>query len=301
MAAWTHAFRLKARAKLNLALFVGAVAPNGMHELRSLAASLTLADDVLFEPHDGDFCVECEGFEVPERDNLAFRAAAALGVEAHGVRIRIEKRIPARAGLGGGSADAAASLIGLARISRERGSVEYSDADMRAAAASLGSDVPACLVSGFKTIAGTGDLVHPVSIALPPWGVALLKPAVDMPTEVAYKLIDDHAPDLQHRSEPIARRDRSGDVSATIRSRMYAEFCKSLHNDFDAIVRRELPDVASAHGRLRSAGADATMLCGSGSTVAGFFQSLADAEDALARLVLARDEWTAAVEFADGD
>ncbi|HEY5095998.1 MAG TPA: 4-(cytidine 5'-diphospho)-2-C-methyl-D-erythritol kinase [Candidatus Eremiobacteraceae bacterium] len=301
MAAWTRAFRLKARAKLNLTLYVGAVLPNGLHELRSLAASLTLADDVLFEPHDGDFGVICEGLDIPERDNLAFRAAAALGVKARGVRIRVGKRIPARAGLGGGSADAAAALIGLARISREGGSVEYSDAELNAAAAALGSDVPACLLAGFKAIAGTGDLVHPLSIASPPWGVALLKPADGLSTEVAYKLIDTNADDLQRSSESIARRDRSGDLSAHVRSGMYAEFCKSLHNDFDSMVRRDLPDVARAHDRLRSAGADATMLCGSGSTVAGIFRSVADAEAALARIALARDEWSAAAGFSDGE
>jgi 4-diphosphocytidyl-2-C-methyl-D-erythritol kinase len=301
MAAWTRAFRLKARAKLNLALYVGAVSPNGLHEVRSFAGSLTLCDDVSFEPHDGDFSVVCEGLDIPERDNLAFRAAAALGVDARGVKIRIEKRIPARAGLGGGSADAAASLIGLARISRERGSVEYSDADLCSAAASLGSDVPACLLSGFKTIAGTGDLVQPMPVAAPSWGVLLLKPAADLSTAVAYKLIDENAHELERPSAPIAHRDRSDDVSASIRSQMYADFCKSLHNDFDAVVCRELPGVASAHGRLRSAGADATMLCGSGSTVAGFFRSLADAEEALARIALARDEWAAAAGFADDD
>src|SRR5471032_1877738 len=86
MAAWTRAFRLKAWAKLNLTLYVGAVRPNGLHEVRSFAGSLTLCDDVSFEPHDGEFSVICEGSDIPERDNLAFRAGAALGVQARGVR-----------------------------------------------------------------------------------------------------------------------------------------------------------------------------------------------------------------------
>jgi len=301
MAAWTCAFRLKARAKLNLALYVGAVCPNKLHEVRSFAASLTLCDDVSFEPHEGEFSVICEGMDIPEGDNLAFRAAGALGFGAHGVRIRIEKRIPARAGLGGGSADAAAALIGLARISRECGSVDYSDADLGTAAASLGSDVPACLFSGFKTIAGTGELVHPMSIAAPAWGVALLKPAAGLSTEAAYKLIDGSRRGPERPPDPISRRDHSSDVSANVRSEMYADFCTSLHNDFDAIVQRELPGVASAHDRLRLAGADATMLCGSGSTVTGFFRSVADAEAALTRIELKRGEWSAAAGFANDD
>ena len=121
MAAWTRAFLLKARAKLNLALSLGSVRANGLHEVRSFVASLALGDDLWFEPHDGTFTVVCEGIDLPERENLVFRAGEALGVDSRGVLIRIEKRIPTEAGLGGGSADAAAALMGLARIARERG------------------------------------------------------------------------------------------------------------------------------------------------------------------------------------
>src|ERR1700682_2827574 len=121
MAAWTRAFLLSARAKLNLALSLGGVRANGLHEVRSFVASLTLADDLWFEPHDGRFTVICDGIGLPERENLAFRAGEALGADQHGVQIRIRKRIPTEAGLGGGSADAAAALLGLTRIARERG------------------------------------------------------------------------------------------------------------------------------------------------------------------------------------
>jgi 4-diphosphocytidyl-2-C-methyl-D-erythritol kinase len=305
MAAWTRAFLLKARAKLNLALSLGSVQANGLHELRSLVASLTLADDLRFEPHDGTFSVECEGIDLPECENLAFRAGEALGealgVDTHGVRIRIQKRIPTKAGLGGGSADAAAAMLGLARIVRERGEGELRESDLSRVAATLGSDVPACLISGFKRIAGTGEVVRRDSAVPPPWGVGLLKPAESLATAVAYRLFDEWQLAHERVTLPVDARDNADKISTSIRSGHYAEFCGLPHNDFDPVVTRALPDVARAHDRLRIAGADVTMLCGSGTTVAGFFESVADAGAAISRIELGAGEWSAAAGFTDGD
>lgn len=301
MAAWTRAFLLEARAKLNLTLSVGAIQPNRLHEISSFAASLTLADDLRFEPHEGAFAVDCLALDVPERENLAFRAAEALRVDAHRVRIHILKRTPVQAGLGGGSADAAAALVGLARIARERGTTEYSEADLLAAAASLGSDVPACLTPGFKWISGTGEVVRHVALAAPPWGIALLKPASGLSTAVAYKLYNDQAAGSRRSVLPNDGLEVPDDIASCIRSRRFSEFCERLHNDFDPIVSRALPDVARAHERLKAAGADATLLCGSGTAVAGFFRSVADAEVAVSHIDLTSGEWSSVAGFADGD
>ena len=301
MTAWTRAFVLRARAKLNLALSVGGIRPNRLHEVRSLAASLALADEVFFDPNEGgDFTVECDGVDVLEHDNLAFRAAAALEIDGRGIRIRIKKHIPVEAGLGGGSADGAAALQGLARIARERGSSERSDAELFRAATVLGSDVPACLIDGFKWIGGSGEIVREEILDAPPWGVALLKPAASMPTAVAYRLFDEAVPALLHAAEPVDDRDRSAVVVACIRSCAFQEFCDTVHNDFDTIVQRAIPDVARAHDRLRAVGADATVLCGSGTAVAGFFPSTADAEAGVSRVEVAPGEWAAAAGFAVG-
>jgi 4-diphosphocytidyl-2-C-methyl-D-erythritol kinase len=307
MAAWTRSFVLSARAKLNLGLWLGNSQPNGLHEIRSFVASLSLADVVMFRPHDGAFTVVCAGLDslagadVPEHENLAYRAAAALEVEADGIAIRIEKRIPVQAGLGGGSADAAAALAGLARIARERGSPPFSDADFVRAATSLGSDIPACLVSGFKRISGTGEIVRPDPIEAPAWGVALLKPAAGMPTATAYRLYDEWMTESRRRPEPVGERDGSGEIAACVRSGRFAEFCKQIHNDFDPIVRRTQPEVDRAHDRLRAAGAGVTLLCGSGTAVAGFFPSILATELAVASVGLAPGEWKAATGFAGAE
>jgi 4-diphosphocytidyl-2-C-methyl-D-erythritol kinase len=301
MAAWTRAFYLKARAKLNLTLSLGSVQANGLHQTRSFTSSLTLADDLWFEPYDGTFTVVCDGIDLPERENLAFRAGEALGVDTDGILIRIEKKIPTEAGLGGGSADAAAALLGLARIARDRGAGQFSGAELVRVAATLGSDVPGCLIPGFKRIAGTGELVERDAFVPPSWGVALLKPAVSLSTAVAYRHFDEWRLVRELAAEPIDVRDDADRIAASIRSGSYIDFCKHLHNDFDLVVSAALPDVALAHERLRSAGADATLLCGSGTTVAGFFPSVAVAEHAISSIELRPGEWSATTGFADGD
>ncbi len=301
MAAWTRSFVLTAQAKLNLGLWLGSAQPNGLHEIRSFVASLSLADVLTFRSNNGAFTVVCDGLDVPERENLAFRAAAALGAESVGVEISIDKRIPVQAGLGGGSADAAAALAGLARIAHERGLAPVSDADLVRAATSLGSDVPACLVNGFKRISGTGEIVRPDPIEAPEWGVALLKPAAGMPTATAYRLYDEWMTESRRASTPLELRDATNEIAACIRSGRFAEFCERIHNDFDQIVRRALPDVSSVHDRLRAAGAGATILCGSGTAVAGLFQSVQYAKGSVDSLELKPGEWVTVAGFAGAE
>jgi 4-diphosphocytidyl-2-C-methyl-D-erythritol kinase len=305
MAAWTRAFLLKARAKLNLTLSLGSVQANGLHEISSFVAALTLADDLWFEPHAGAFTVVCEGIDLPERENLAFRAAEAIrrafDVDTRGVLIRIEKRIPTEAGLGGGSADAAAALTGLATIARERGAGTLADSELCRIAAMLGSDVPVCLLPGFKRIAGTGEIVRREALVSPPWGVGLLKPAMGLASAVAYGLFDEGDLARERSSKPFDARDDADQMAASICSDSYTDFCRLLHNDFDPVVSRALPEVARTHDRLRRAGATATLLCGSGTTVAGFFPTVTDAETAIASIALDAGEWSAATGFADGE
>ncbi len=300
MRTWTRAFTLQARAKLNTCLHVGPVQPNGLHEIRSFTGSLELADKLEFEPHDGMFSVVCEGVDIPERENLVYRAAAAVEAESRGVRVHVHKRIPVQAGLGGASADAATALLGIARVAAERADRVLAVADFDSIASGLGSDVPACLEPGFKSVRGTGEIVSPAGVSAPPWGIALLKPAAGMPTPAAYRLLDDHAEAAGLFRISLQARDESKPIAAALAARQFDDFCAHVHNDFDAVIRTALPDVARCHERLLSAGARVTLLCGSGSTVAGFFSSKEDARSAVARIALAPGEWSHATGFSDG-
>jgi 4-diphosphocytidyl-2-C-methyl-D-erythritol kinase len=287
-------FTRLAHAKLNLRLEVGP-ASGGLHKIVSALAALDLADIVRFEPSPGGFAVLCNVDDVAEKDNLAWRAAHALGVRLPDVRVVIDKSIPMQAGLGGGSADAAATLQGIAAILAAEG-VALEPERIAAAALRAGSDVPSYFASGTRIIEGVGDVVTARACAPPPWGIILLRPAVASSTANAYALLDQaRVPhDLSHAvaaAHAICDVFCRGDFERTI---------TLLHNDFSEAIEAALPAVSHAHERLQRAGARATILCGSGSCVAGFFEDDATAQTGLARLTPRDGEWITATTFARG-
>ena len=283
---------LTARAKLNLRLEVLDKQPSGLHGVRSFMGDLELADEVTIATADGDFHVECEGTAIPERENLAWLAATRLDVDLRGIRVRIRKYIPTQAGLGGGSADAAAVLRGLSDLLAKRGK-PISDEKLREAA-SVGSDVPACLVRGFKVVEGTGDIVRAVKLAMPTWGMLLLRPPSGVPTAEAYRLIDAARPE----GAPASSDSGILELIKAIEARDFNRACALFYNDFQPVIEMIFPAVAAARQRLKAVGAAATLLCGSGACVAGFFLTRAMAESALPALSLAPGEWATATGFA---
>jgi 4-diphosphocytidyl-2-C-methyl-D-erythritol kinase len=287
------AFSLEAHAKLNLRLEVGPLA-GSLHQVLSVVAELELADELHFNPSPGGFEVVCEHVEIPERDNLAWRAAQALGRELPHVRIVIEKNIPMQAGLGGGSADAAGALLGLALIFSEDG-VPISHQQLSDAALRTGSDVPSFLTSGLRIISGVGDSVVRRAAQTPQWGIALLRPAIGSSTGHAYALLDKANVPHELGSESLASADELCDAYAASN---FDRFVELLHNDFTDVIEPSLPAVAQARERLESVGARASLLCGSGSCVAGFFETRNAAHEALAKIAPAAGEWTFATGFS---
>jgi 4-diphosphocytidyl-2-C-methyl-D-erythritol kinase len=281
----------RARAKLNLRLEVGK-ASGRLHPIVSVIASLRLADTLRFTPSGGGFSVRCPG--IAQADNLAMKAAMESGLPLPDVTIAIDKRIPMQAGLGGGSADAAAALLGLAQISLENGAV-VSASTLREVAARVGSDVPSALVPGIKIVAGTGALVTPYQCgAAPPWGILLLKPRAGSDTARAYALLDEANTFSQLADQAFDRARAMCDAFAHCD---LEKFLGLLHNDFSAVIGTALPSVNAAKTRLAQVGALRTLLCGSGSCVAGFFATLEDARAARTRIPVSPDEWCAATTF----
>jgi 4-diphosphocytidyl-2-C-methyl-D-erythritol kinase len=178
--------RATAYAKLTLSLRVLGVRPDGYHELDGLAVSIGQPTDVVEAravPHPGGVTFELEGEaeHVPTGlDNLSARAAEDLLLRAgrlgHGVRVVLRKRIPAGAGLGGGSADAAATLVAVRRLLE----IDVDDQGLTELAARLGSDVPFCLRGGAARMRGRGEIIERVAVprgvsfvvALPPFRLA---------------------------------------------------------------------------------------------------------------------------------
>jgi len=175
-----------AYAKLNLVLHVGRPREDGMHPVCSIVASIDLADEVTAEPREsGEDTIECEGVA---GDNLASRALAEFRARAGGelppLAVTIRKRVPVAAGLGGGSADAAATL----RIANELAGNPLGADELLRLAADLGSDVPSQLEPRHVLVQGTGERVEPLS--LPPLAAVLIPDRDGLSTGAVYSEFD---------------------------------------------------------------------------------------------------------------
>ncbi len=176
--------RIVAYAKINLALQVGGRRADGFHSLVGLSQSVDLADVIALTPADADELVVSGGAPA-DSSNLAWQALAAardLTGDRRPRRLALTKVIPARAGLGGGSADAAAVLGALAS--------DVPPAAVRQAAAELGSDVPFSLVGGTAVIRGRGEIVEPLPFA-GGYALAVAVPPLELPTGAVYRRFDE--------------------------------------------------------------------------------------------------------------
>jgi 4-diphosphocytidyl-2-C-methyl-D-erythritol kinase len=266
-------------AKINLMLRVGALGPDGRHDVRTLLQTISLTDTLTAAAREGPFKLSGRAPGVPaDRTNLVWRAAEDLWRHAgrtgdpRGVHIRLQKAIPAAAGLGGGSADAAAALVALnvlwgLRLRRR---------DLRGLAAGLGADVPFFLLGGTAIGLGRGDEIYPVD-DVARFGVVVIKPSFGVSTAEAYGWLDaDRAAGLADAA-PAATLDAGWDSGPV-----------SLANDLEPPVSRRHPEVAEMVAACRREGALAAGMTGSGSAVFGLFRE-ATAPAAARRL--RRPDW----------
>lgn len=270
--------RLHAPAKLNLCLYLGPRRDDGLHELCSLFEPLTLADAIEVSEPDGMGGDEvlCPGVE---DENLAARALAALrerGWRRPPLRVEIEKRIPVAAGLGGGSADAAAVL----RLARDPTDAGSTIPDLAAIAAELGADIPSQLDPALALVRGAGERVErlpdpaPHAVVLLPGGGGLSTAAVF--AEADRLGLGRSAAELD---SPATRlREAAGAGASPL---AYAEL---LANDLEPAARSLRPEIGAALDVLREAGAPLAFLTGSGPTAVGLFPTLGGAKSAAARI-----------------
>lgn len=257
---------VRARAKVNLGLEVLGRRADGYHELLTLLSAIHLADRVTLEAAAEGVEVDCDAPDVPSRhDNSAWRAADLLcrqvGIRG-GVRIRIRKAIPVAAGLGGGSADAAAVLIGLDRM----WGLSLSRARLHTLATELGMDVPFFLGDGPALGSGRGEELAPVP-RIRPLALVLVNPAFPLPTREVYEAV--RPGDLSAGREIRALVDALPGGAAAVAAR--------LTNGLEAVVARRWPELASVKAALTRAGALGTVMSGSGPTVVGIARSPAAA------------------------
>jgi 4-diphosphocytidyl-2-C-methyl-D-erythritol kinase len=274
---------LRAFAKINLSLRVKEGRSDGFHEVQSFLQAIDLFDRLKIETRSGPFEIQCSVPGVPAgRTNLVWRAAQRLWDaagrtgEMHDVLMRLEKNIPLQAGLGGGSSDAAAALLGLRRIWKLR----LRDEQLHEIATELGSDVPYFLMGGTALALGRGDELYPLQ-DLPQYWVVLVIPPFGVATKDAYGWFD------QNRERAAHQRTQTGSLAPLL----YV----TLANDLEQPVIDRHPLIGELKQRLRDLGAAIAAMSGSGSAVFGVFTAEASARAALramkktaARVLLAR-------------
>jgi 4-diphosphocytidyl-2-C-methyl-D-erythritol kinase len=258
-----------AYAKLNLVLHVGRPRADGLHPLCSLFASLDLADEVTLQAagEPGPDWIDCPGVEGP---NLALAALAALRHRLGpdllpAVRVSIAKRVPVAAGLGGGSADAAAVL----RLANRLAGEPLPPSELRKLAVGLGSDVPSQVEPIHALVQGAGELVEPLE--LPPLGVVLVPGTEGLSTRAVYAELDRRGGGRKRLDpEPLRRLAEGGAEALT----------EGLENDLQPAALALRPELAATLDRIRAAGARGAAVSGSGPTCFGLFADRLEAERA---------------------
>ena len=279
------ALSLPSFAKINWSLQILGRRPDGYHEVITWLQTISLHDDLHFELTDNNvISLDCDNPDIPTNDqNLIVRAAAALKHRykgAAGVRIALEKRIPAKAGLGGASSNAAVTLLALAHLWK----LEASAPVLLDIAASLGADVPFFLNGGCALATGTGatvsaacDNAHDVVQYL-----VVITPNASISTAKAYAALNSPALTTPSR-ETILSSSRD---EAKIRDSRPWPPTDSLQNDFESVIFDIEPEIRRARETLLQAGALGALLAGSGSSVFGIFAGREDQERAVKEIKL---------------
>lgn len=279
MIAGRKRLRVSAFAKINLDLRVLARRPDGYHELRTTFQSIALADTLTFTRSTGTFRIVCSDPACPtDESNLIWRAAALVWKAAgqrgrpKGVTVRLDKRVPMQAGLGGGSSDAAAALRALAKWWR----VTIAPDELRRLASVVGADVPYFLEGGTALGLNRGDVLVPLDDVARRW-VVLVVPDFGVSTKDAFAWWDqEHIG--QERQERREGQERQGGQEGQRRWRLGSRQA----NDLQPVVAARHPIVRRLTRALKREGAAHASLSGSGSAVFGLFASRPAAERAAA-------------------
>jgi 4-diphosphocytidyl-2-C-methyl-D-erythritol kinase len=273
--ALTIPVRIRAHAKINLDLRVLGTRADGYHELRTVFQAIALHDVITIVPRQGPFAIECSTAGVPlDRSNLIWKAAQALWRAARrpgDVRdlvVQLEKKIPLRSGLGGGSGNAAATLIALARVWR----LDVRPSQLTDVAATLGADVPFFLAGGTALGLGRGEEIYPLA-DMPRHWIVLLVPGFGVSTVDAYNWYDSE----RDVDRGVVREPQH--VPGPWPSR-----AAQMINDLEPPIARRHPEIDQMKAALRRAGALAAAMSGSGSAVFGLFQRSSEARAAVQKL-----------------
>lgn len=265
-----------AYAKINLTLDVLGLRDDGYHALKSVMQTVSLCDDIEIRVGTGEpWCLRCDADGVPlDQRNLAWKAAQvfcdATGIDPQGIEIRITKRIPSQAGLGGGSSDAAAVFRAL---NRHYG-MPLTTQELADLSAMVGSDVPFCVLGGTVMVEGRGEFVRKLP-DMPQCHIVICKPEFPVSTPELYRKIDSCIIDKHPDNDAMEAAIKAGDLLA---------IAENVHNVFDPIVGADHPQIGEIKAIFAEFGALAQQMSGSGSATFGIMPDRASAEAACSRL-----------------
>jgi len=257
-----------AYAKVNLALDILRKRSDGYHDMRMVMQTVSLCDTVTVEEADGGFTLRMEGFTPPEGvKTLEQRAAeaffAAIGQPMPGLAVTIEKRTPAYAGLGGGSADVAALL----RMLRDTYCPAMSGEDLERIGFQIGSDMPFCIRGGTALAEGRGEVLTDLT-PLPDCWIVLCKPDFGIPTPALFARVDG--------GELQCRPDMDG-MMAALQNEDLDGVAARLFNVFEVVLPEEYHEVFAIKQKILELGALNAAMSGSGPTVFAIFREEAAA------------------------
>ncbi len=250
---------VKAPAKLNFYLDIVGLDERRYHLMEMLMQSIDLYDTLTLTKTVTGVALSCEDPAVPcDERNICHRCAVAFfektGV-TEGVAITIEKRIPMQAGMAGGSADGAATLVGLNGLFQTGLSME----ELCQIGEKIGADIPFCLIGGTAKVTGFGEKIEPLSPFLP-CSLVVVKPSVGISTKAAFDAFD--------QSGTAPRRTLQQMIDASANDDLQG-VCANLYNALETVC--PLPELEAIKARLRALGAIGAMMTGSGSAIFGIF------------------------------
>jgi 4-diphosphocytidyl-2-C-methyl-D-erythritol kinase len=267
--------KIKAPAKLNLRLKITGRRKDGYHELNSIMVPISLFDLLELRVVSRDITLQCEGIAVPsDETNLIYRAAQAFlaGAEIkNGVAVKLVKQIPVAAGMGGGSSDAAATLLALSRIWPQA----LPPRELHRIARDLGADVPFFLECRPALASGIGEILEPLA-EWPSYWYVVVNPGLEVSTAWVYGQLS------------LALTRGGGEDIYTLLKDRHFGISRVLENDLEAVTAERFPIIDTIKGHLMEAGAEGAMMTGSGPTVFGVFSSPEAAERATQHLISRR-------------
>lgn len=274
---------VRSLAKVNLGLEVGQLREDGYHQLTTLFQTVNLKDRLTFEPRpDGEIFLAGNRADVPwDESNLIYRAALLLRQASGrrpGVKITVDKTIPPGRGLAGGSSNAAVTMLALNRLWR----LHFSQEQLHCLAAILGADVPFFLHGGLCLGQGKGERLQPQP-ELPPAWVVLVVPDFPVSTALIYQEFD-------RRQGFLTSTGKESKIMKFLEHKNFLKF-KHLRNDLEPVAFKIHPQLAEIKREIAAAGAELSLLSGSGSAVFGWFQDLSLAQQAAGRLARDYQVW----------